>query len=138
MTYESYNAICLSMTNVLRWYIIRIPRFSCCYCRSCWSRKEWRESAILALNARKESAVLLVRPPVSLFTAVLNKREVMGQRGVKKVREECRSGTALIELPSVFTSRGFLYLYFRLLPGHTGAAASCNFRLSRRDERKKT
>jgi len=43
----------------------------------------------------------------------LNKREVTG-RGVRQVREECRSGTALIELPSVFTSRGFLYLYFRL------------------------
>lgn len=46
------------------------------------------------------------------------------------MREECRSGTALIELPSVFTSRGFLYLYFRLLPGHTRAKlaqpALCN------------
>jgi len=49
---------------------------------------------------------------------VLNKREVTGEtRGMKKVREECRSGTALIELSSVFISHGFLYFYFRLLPG---------------------
>jgi len=139
MTYESYKVIYF-INDVLRWYIIRVPRFSYCYCRRCWSRKEWRKSAsaILALNARKESAILLVRP-VSLFTVVLNKREVTGKRaGWRRCAKNAEAGRLLSSFLLFLSPTVFCIFILDCCRGYTSAAASCNSRLSRRDERKKT
>lgn len=89
-------------------------------------------STILSLNGWKKISHPF-RPAGSLFVAKLNRGGAARQRG-NTVGEECRNGTALIELPSVFTSRGFLYLYFRSLPAPSRFSRSllCNSRLSRR------